>query len=176
MQSDNIMKYILIIGSFFILIGILYSSMNNMKSQKTSKPHGSNYYLAGYKSKWLFTLNEKDEYCKIKNITDELGLYLFAKVRLFDLIEPRPGLTDKKAYQFKIQSKHADFVICDSKLVARVVIECDDSSQDTKERAERDKFVDTVLFNCGYKVLHIRSIEPDMLRDKLKSIFDYDVR
>jgi len=100
-----------------------------------------------------------------------MGLYLFAKVRLFDLVESKQDIENKLGHQGKIQFKHVDFVICDKKLVARIIIELDDTSHDTQAREERDSFVDAVLLNCGYKVLHIRSVEPDALRAQLDSVF-----
>lgn len=141
--------------------------LNSEKSTSVNAPD----YTQGYKSKWMFSYNEKDAYKKIKEITDELNLVLFSKVRLFDLIEPKKGIENGQIYQNKIQSKHVDFVICDSKLVARVVIEYDDSSHDAQAREERDVFVNAALSNCGYKVLHMRSIEPDKLKNELTSVF-----
>lgn len=128
-------------------------------------------YSNGYKSKWLFSYNEKDAYHKIKEITDTMGLYLFAKVRLYDLVEPKQNIEKRQGHVFKIQAKHVDFVVCDEKLVARLIIELDDASHDTQNRSERDKFVNTVLSNCGYKVLHIRAVEPEKLQTELQSIF-----
>lgn len=128
-------------------------------------------YAKGYKSKWLFSYNEKDAFNKIKAITDPLGLYLFAKVRLYDLVEPKQNIEKRQGHIFKIQAKHVDFVICDAKLVARMVIELDDTSHDAPDRAERDSFVDAVLTDCGYKVLHIRTVEPEKLKSELESVF-----
>lgn len=118
-------------------------------------------YSKGYKPKWLFSYNEKDAFSKIKNVTDELGLHLFAKVRLYDLVEPKQNVEKKQGHIFKIQAKHVDFVVCDKRLVAKAIIELDDASHDREDRKERDSFVDTVLANCGYKVLHTRAVMRD---------------
>jgi hypothetical protein len=167
---------VIIIIAILIIAGVSNSSKNKEKSKKdttieTSTSITAPDYTQGYKSKWMFSCNEKDAYKKIKEITDELNLVLFAKVRLFDLIEPKKGIENGQIYQNKIQSKHVDFVICDSKLVARVVIEYDDASHDAQTREERDIFVNAALSNCGYKVLHMRSIEPDKLKNQLTSVF-----
>ena len=166
------MEYVIIA---ILIIVILFFSADKAKSKKQSVPSKDEKekidYSGGYKSKWMFSYNEKDAFYGIKALTDSMGLYLFAKVRLLDLIEPKQQVENKTAYQWKIQAKHVDFVICDKKLVARLVIELDDASHDTKSREERDNFVDAVLLNCGYKVLHIRSIEPDVLRAQLESVF-----
>ncbi len=166
-MTEELIKYLLIFGAFCIVIAFLNSRLKK-KDNKTNKNVD---YTKGYKSRWLFSNHEKEAFYKIKEITDSIGLYLFAKVRLFDLLEPKQGIENKLGHQGKIQSKHVDFVICDKKLVARVIIELDDASHDTQPREERDNFVDTVLLNCGYKVLHIRSVEPESLKLQLESVF-----
>lgn len=59
----------------------------------------------------------------------------------------------------KVQSKHIDFVICDSSMHVKLCLELDESSHDRADRQQRDEFVDSVLTNCGYQVLHVRSVE-----------------
>lgn len=169
-----------IVAVLAVVIIAMASKMKNPKSKAPEKQapvkditasQEEKDYTQGYKSKWMFTYNEKDAFNKIKTVTDEMGLYLFAKVRLFDLIEPKQGIENRTGHQWKIQAKHVDFVICDQKLVARAVIEYDDASHDSKAREERDTFVDNVLTNCGYKVLHMRNIEAETLKNELSSIF-----
>ncbi len=72
--------------------------------------------------------NEKDAYKKLKNIVEQRGYTVFAKVRLFDLVEPIKDNPKYKTFLYKIQAKHVDFVLADEKLVARYIIELDDSS------------------------------------------------
>ena len=107
--------------------------------------------------------NEKDAYKKLKNIVEQRGYTVFAKVRLFDLVEPIKDNPKYKTFLYKIQAKHVDFVLADEKLVARYIIELDDSSHNEAKRAERDQFVDTVLESTGYKVLHTKSIEEQQI-------------
>ena len=71
-----------------------------------------------------------------------------------------------KTYFYKVQAKHVDFVLCDSKLVARYIIELDDSSHDTESRRARDAFVDEVVKSVGYKIIHTRAIT-DEIREQL---------
>ena len=117
-------------------------------------------FSTAYQKRWLFSYNEKDAFVKIKGIADKKGFTLLSKVRLLDLVEPQKGNPKYKTLFYKIQAKHVDFVICDEKLVARYIIELDDSSHDQKDRIARDEFVDLVLKNTGYKILHIRAIDP----------------
>lgn len=120
-----------------------------------------------YHKRWMFTYNEKDAYYKLKPIAEELGYTVFAKVRLLDLLEPTKGTQKYKTYLYKIQAKHVDFVLCDQKLVAKHIIELDDSSHDREDRKLRDKFVDNVLRSVGYNIIHVRAIN-NSIREKLK--------
>ena len=66
----------------------------------------------------------------------------------------------------KIMSKHVDFVIYDGDMMhLKVIIELDDSSHDREDRKERDEFVDFILKDCGYKVIHTRCITENILDD-----------
>ena len=114
-----------------------------------------------YQKKWMFTYNEKDAYKKLQEIAAPKGYTVFAKVRLFDLVEPIRQNPKYKTFLYKVQAKHVDFVICDQKLVAKYIIELDDNSHNQDERKERDQFIDTVLTSTGYKVLHTRAIEKE---------------
>lgn len=120
-----------------------------------------------YQKKWLFSYNEKDAFWKLKKIAEEKGYLVFAKVRLIDLVEPTQGNPKYKTFFYKVQAKHVDFVLCDQKLVARIVIELDDSSHEKADRAERDIFVDTILRNNGYKVIRVKAISDNIL-DEIK--------
>lgn len=116
-----------------------------------------------YQKKWLFSYNEKDAFWKLKKIAEEKGYLVFAKVRLIDLVEPTRGSPKYKTFFYKVQAKHVDFVLCDQKLVARIIVELDDSSHEKEDRVERDNFVDTILRNTGYKVIRVRGIRDDIL-------------
>jgi len=120
-----------------------------------------------YHKRWLFSYNEKNAYDKLKPIAEELGYTIFAKVRLLDLLEPVKGTQKYKTYLYKIQAKHVDFVLCDQKLVAKHIIELDDSSHDRPDRQQRDQFVDQVLESVGYNIIHIRTVDSS-IKEQLK--------
>ena len=126
-------------------------------------------YSHAYQPKWLFTYHEKDFYYKLKEFADRHGLYLFAKVRLLDLVEPRKNQKRYKTYFYKVQAKHVDFVLCAPNLVAKYIIELDDASHEADDRQERDNFVDTALTSCGYKILHMRAFDPASLNNLIRS-------
>lgn len=119
-----------------------------------------------YTKRWMFSYNEKDAYNALKPIAEQMGYTVFAKVRLLDLLEPVKNSPKYKTYFYKVQAKHVDFVLCDEKLVARHIIELDDSSHDSKDRKERDMFVDEVLKSVGYNIIHTRAIT-DEIKEKL---------
>ena len=114
-----------------------------------------------YQNKNVFTEREKFAFAQLRSIVEKHGYSVLAKVRLFDLIEPSFLTDNKKVAQYKIQSKHVDFVLCDSNLKAQHVIELDDATHDRPDRIERDKFVDSALEMSGYRVLHTRKINED---------------
>lgn len=161
-------------GIIIVLIGyIIYKAKRKRTEtdlEQTELPTNieTAYQETAYQRKWILTYNEKDAYKKIKEITDKYGYTLFAKVRLFDLVEPVKGNPKYKTNLYKIQAKHVDFVICDEKLVARYVIELDDNSHNSEKRRQRDEFVNAVLTNTGYKVLHVRAIKNEEIETFLQ--------
>lgn len=169
MDPITILGLALIIGAIYVLSMI--STKKAKKTESGGKPGeaGDELPIQGaYQKAWLFSYNEKDAYAKLKPIAEELGYTVFAKVRLLDLLEPVKGKAKYKTYLYKIQAKHVDFVLCDAKLVARYIIELDDSSHDTKERKERDKFVDEVVQSVGYQIIHVRAID-ETIRQKIEN-------
>lgn len=159
-----------ITGGIILALYLIAKDRNNEEKSKTAQHSNEQKNLPianAYQKKWLFSYNEKDAYNKLKAITEPLGLTVFAKVRLLDLLEPVKGSPKYRTYFYKVQAKHVDFVLCDSKLVARYIIELDDSSHDTENRKKRDAFVDEVVESVGYKIIHTRAIT-DEIRGQLK--------
>ncbi len=153
----NWLPYLLLV----ICVALFVLERRKNSDQSEQKADEKRDYSQSFKSKWLFSYNEKDIFHKLQPIAQRHGLILLAKVRLYDLVEPRDA-KDKSA-RYKIQSKHVDFVLCKSNLVAKYVIELDDQSHEKAERRERDVFVDEVLTACGYKVLHMRAFDEETL-------------
>ncbi len=146
---------------------------------ETTSKKGKNY-INGYQTKWLLSYNEKAAYRTIKEVAEEKGYTVFTKVRLLDLVEPRDSNKKDQSYMWKIQAKHVDFVICDKNLVAKWIIELQDSSHKNGDRIERDNLVKAILTNCNYKILMTYSAskeeintfldgKPKTLGDEIKS-------
>lgn len=116
-----------------------------------------------YQAQQLFTRNEWQNYKTLKAVAEVKGYVICPKVRLLDIVKPRSGEKKYKTLLYKIQSKHVDFVICDQNMNIKAIIELDDKTHDTEKGKERDAFVDTVLRSVGYKVIHTRYINHDIL-------------
>ena len=116
-------------------------------------------YDKAYQKKWLLTMNEKAFYRQLCSFAAKKNMTVFTKVRLLDLLEPVKNQPKYKTYFYKVQAKHVDFVLCDTKLVARYIIELDDNSHNTQDRIRRDQFVDLVLQAVGYKVLRLNAFD-----------------
>ena len=128
-------------------------------------------YNNAYQKKWLLTTNEKAFYRQLSSFAAKRNMTVFTKIRLLDLLEPIPNQPKYKTYFYKVQAKHVDFVLCDTKLVARYIIELDDNSHNTPDRTKRDQFVDLVLQAVGYKVLRLNAFDVS----KIEQAFFQDV-
>lgn len=122
-------------------------------------------YQDAYEAVNILTRNESENYKKLKIAADRKGYIICPKVRLADIVKPRNDPRYMSRFG-KIKSKHVDFVIYDGDMRhLKAIIELDDRSHDRKDRQERDEFVDFILNDCGYRVIHTRYITPDILDD-----------
>lgn len=155
-----------------IVIAVLFFKKNEKENkaakeytEKLKKPEeetSAESYVGKYKSRMLLTKNEWSAYMAMKKITDAHELVICPKVRLMDIVEPKQG-NNEHALRAKVIQKHVDFVICKKNLQIVGIVELDDASHDTKKRIERDKFVDEILTDVGYTVVHTRYINDDTL-------------
>ena len=146
-------QFLLLIVLFLLLLLVI---------QKKPKKENQIDYSTAYQAKYLLTQNEWHEYKKLKVFAEEKQLQICPKVRLLDLVEPKSG-DGYLSKLNKIQSKHVDFVLTDQDMRVKAILELDDNSHNAKDRKERDKFVDEVLTNTGYKIIHTRSITEETL-------------
>lgn len=167
------MKILIPVAIILVILQILTVLAKKQKNNKNSIDKFD--YTNSYQVRKFLSENEKQAYVKLKELTEENGLLLFAKVRLFDLIEPKTNTQNKQGAQWKIQAKHVDFVICDSVLEVKAIIELDDNSHNRADRKERDNFVDTVLKNNGYNIIHVRTINRDEIVPILSGYNGYNL-
>lgn len=118
-----------------------------------------------YEARPILTQNEARNYRTLLEAATRKGYTVNIKPRLADIATPRNKDQQYMANFRRISQKHVDFVILDANTKVRAVIELDDSSHDTEKGKKRDAFVDTVLKDCGYKIIHTRYIWIDILDD-----------
>lgn len=157
-------------GCLFGFLSFLFPKKDNQEQaphieQETAENIDSkrSNYSNCYQPKYLLTKNEWYAHKKLKEIADAKGYIICPKVRMLDIVEPRKGEKDWKTLFYKIQAKHLDFVICDSGMRIKAILELDDATHDKKDRQDRDSFVDEVLESVGYKVIHTRYITDNIL-------------
>lgn len=95
---------------------------------------------------------------------------IFSKVKLSDLFYAKTGDFGKnRTYTNKIDRKHVDFLLCDSKTLKPILgIELDDKSHQRADRQERDDFVNHVFEAAKLPLMHI-SVQRSYSQSELKS-------
>ena len=149
---------------YWLLLAIIILSELYILYAWNPKREPKGDYTQSYQAKMLLTKNEWNNCMKLKDALEPAGFSICAKVRLADLVEPKKEL-EKGKWQTafnRVNRKHIDFVICDSTMHVKLCLELDDSSHDRTDRQQRDVFVDSVLKNCGYQIIHIRSVEQEL--------------
>ena len=148
---------------------------NQLRPQKNTKPQViQDNPETEYRRIPLLTRNEYNNYLLLRNYAAAHDLIILAKIRLADLIEPKPE-PNRTIWQKRfnmISSKHVDFALCDRDMNVLIIIELDDSSHRRPDRQARDRFVDAVLKNSGYKILHISAFEYATLNE-LNNLLGY---
>ncbi len=127
------------------------------------------------KRDYLLTAAERSFYEVLCGVVGD-QLHVFPKVRLIDLVYLPKGTENRQGYTNRVVSKHVDFVLCDRRDVAPLlVIELDDASHEREDRKERDTFLDSALGAAGLPILHVaakRSYEPRELADSIQAKLD----
>jgi hypothetical protein len=123
------------------------------------------------KRKQFFTKNEKEFFIVLKEVGDSLNLVIFPKPRLADIFLAT-GLGEKRLRMLnKIQHRHVDYLLCDSKnFTPLLAVELDDSTHDTEKSQKKDKFKDELFKHAKlplYRQKVFRSYDSDGLRTVL---------
>lgn len=105
----------------------------------------------------IFSDKEGYFYRDVRPIADKLGLIVFTKVRLADLLYIPKGTDKERAWFNKIKAKHIDFIFVDSNYKVRLLVEVDDPSHNRPDRQARDEEVDEIFRQQGLEVLHLRA-------------------
>lgn len=126
-----------------------------------------NYYP--YAPKHILTKREYKFYLLLRRETDRRRCLICPKVGVKDLL----AVTDRRDYMkyfHKIAQKHIDFVICDQDLRVLFALELDDSSHETKEAQERDRFKDRAFRAAGVPLKRIRDFDEQSIRELFRDI------
>ena len=111
------------------------------------------------KEQTLFSAAERSFLGALEQAVDG-KLRIMGKVRLADVVKvtrQNNKSTWQKAFN-RIQSKHLDFVACDSETLAvKFAVELDDKSHSQSARQERDSFLDKVLEAANVPVFHFQA-------------------
>jgi hypothetical protein len=125
------------------------------------------------KEQALFTPAERSFLGVLEQAVDG-KLRIMGKVRLADVVRVKRGnnkSTWQKAFN-RIQSKHVDFVACDTTtLGAKFVVELDDKSHSQSKRQDRDEFIDKVLEAAEIPVFHFAAKRTYSIQELQNSLF-----
>lgn len=108
-------------------------------------------------TKSIFSPKEWYFYRDVLPIAKKLGLTVFTKMRLADLLYIPEGTKDYMKWFNRIKAKHIDFIFVDSEMTIKLLVEIDDPTHNRADRKERDEEVDEIFRQQGIKVLHLRA-------------------
>ena len=112
--------------------------------------------------KCILTDRELEFYKILKPIADELQLVICPKVRLADIVKVHNAGKEYQKYFNKIQGKHIDFVLCDSEMKFKLLLELDDRSHQRKDRQANDIFKNELAKHVSLPLLRIKSLNDDL--------------
>lgn len=145
---------------------IIYKSLFKAKSKEKSEGQKeteteiptSEKITYPYKLKQrVFSDKEGYFFRDVRPIADKLGLIVFAKMRIADLLEVPKNNPEFTKWFNRIKAKHIDFIFIDSAYHIKLLVEVDDPSHNRPERQARDEEVDEMFRQQGLEVLHLRA-------------------
>jgi hypothetical protein len=123
------------------------------QAQQLQQQQKNNWYP--YRKKLLLTNNELTFYRKLKPVADSHGFVVLSKIRIADYVEVIPGTSYYKGMFGKISQKHVDFALArPDNLQIEYLIELDDVTHTSRDRRERDQWVNGLYATVGYKIIH----------------------
>lgn len=145
--------YIWIIIAFVIMAAIYVALMWVAKQLPNKMPYELNSSI--------LTNRELEFYKKLKPAADELNLVICPKVRLADIVSVQKGEKERNKYFNKIQAKHIDFVLCDSDMKFKVLVELDDSTHNRADRRQSDEFKNELFKQVQLPLIRFNSLKED---------------
>ena len=170
---DKIMQFV--IGGFAVIVIIMFAVWGLMmiyktmfKDQKKTESDNKNEEIEETTSKEkviypyklnnpIFSPKEGYFYRDVRPIADKLGLLVFTKMRLADLLYIPEGTADFQKWFNRIKAKHIDFIFVDREMKIKLLVEIDDPTHNRADRKARDEEVDEMFRQQGLEVLHLRA-------------------
>lgn len=118
----------------------------------------------------VFSDKEGYFYRDVRPIADKLGMIVFTKMRLADLLEVPKNNQDYIKWFNRIKAKHIDFIFVDSNYHIKLLVEVDDPTHNRPDRQARDQEVDEIFRQQGLEVLHLRAWGKQYGADDLETI------
>ncbi len=148
------------------LIMIFYKALFKSKSKENTeekieeskeKPTGEKVAYPYKLNNPIFSPKEGYFYRDVRPIADKLGLLVFTKMRLADLLYIPKGTADYQKWFNRIKAKHIDFIFVDQEMHVKLLVEVDDPTHNKPDRQARDEEVDEIFRQQGLEVLHLRA-------------------
>lgn len=177
------MEYLVWILGFAILVFVVSAIyyMNKKPEAPKNKPEMQNaeeqdepitgQVVYPYKlTQRIFSPKEGYFYRDVRPIADKLGLIVFTKMRLADLLIMPKNHPEFTKWFNRIKAKHIDFVFVDNNYKVRLLVEVDDPTHNRPDRQARDEEVDEMFRQQGLEVLHLRAWGRQYGADDLETI------
>lgn len=104
----------------------------------------------------------------LEPIARESNLKIIAKMRLADIVKVPKNTYDYIRWFNYIKAKHVDFILCDSEMKVKLVIEVDDYTHQYDNRKKRDEFVDKIFIQLDIPILHIYKWTDEELKQQIE--------
>lgn len=104
----------------------------------------------------------------LEPIARESNLKIIAKMRLADIVKVPKNTYDYIRWFNYIKAKHVDFILCDSEMKVKLVIEVDDYTHQYDNRKKRDEFVDKIFNQLNIPILHIYKWTDEELKQQIE--------
>ena len=168
----QLLQIVIIAVIILILILFLKSKLSTKGGKGKGSDNDINQFKGVYMKLNVLTNHELKYFYAISSASNQLGLFVFPKVRLADIIKPKDNCKDWMALFNRVNRKHVDFLICKSDLSTLCVLEIDDYSHDLEKGKKRDEFVDYILADVGIPTIRKRSVTTIELQNDLKKLIN----
>lgn len=137
---------------------------NDKKKENRTKKEDDNEAILNEKVTYPYKLKQRifsDKegyfYRDVRPIAEKLGLIVFTKMRIADLLEVPQNHPEFTKWFNRIKAKHIDFIFVDSAYHIKLLVEIDDPTHNRPDRQARDKEVNEMFRQQGLEVLHLRA-------------------